>query len=72
MLVYIKLLRRRDDLRAALRRDGWRLVCVGRSVVASHPQAKAEEAARQRLARLGLLDSPDVRVDFGASEGRQD
>jgi hypothetical protein len=70
MLVYIKLLRRSAEVRAALRRDGWRLVCVGRSVVASHPRARDAAEARRRLCRLGLLDSPDAQVDFGAEGER--
>ena len=65
MHLRIQLLRDPDDLRHALRRDGWKLE-AGRqdTVVASHPAVPDEVAARDRLQHLGLLTSSCLRIDF--------
>jgi hypothetical protein len=65
MHLRIQLLRDPDDLRDALRRDGW--MCEDRpqgAVVATHPSVPDEVAARDRLHQLGLLTSSRLRIDF--------
>jgi hypothetical protein len=65
MHLHIQLLRDRDDLRDALRRDGWRVQAAPHdAVVATHPDVPDDVTARDRLQRLGLLTSTSVRIDF--------
>jgi hypothetical protein len=52
----------------ALRGDGWRLQDEPGGVVrGTHPEAPDEAAARERLARLGLLTSGALRIRFDYS-----
>jgi hypothetical protein len=52
----------------ALRGDGWRLQDEpGGAVRGAHPDVANEAAARERLARLGLLTSGALRIRFDYS-----
>ena len=65
MRVRFQPLREWGDLRRVLRADGW--VLEGEppaAVVAEHPNATDQPAARGRLHRLGLLTSGGVRIEF--------
>ena len=65
MRLRIQLLRDPDELRGALRRDGWKFRAGPQdTVVATHPSVPDEVAARDPLQRLGLLTSSCLRIDF--------
>jgi hypothetical protein len=65
MHIRIQLLRDPDNLRHALRRDGWKLKAEPQdTVVVTHPFVPDEVAARDRLHHLGLLTSGCLRIDF--------
>jgi hypothetical protein len=65
MHLHIQLLRDPDDLRGALRRDGWKFQDRRDGVVvAGHPSVTDEVAARGRLLHLGLLTSRFLRIAF--------
>jgi hypothetical protein len=65
MHIRIQLLRDPDELRHALRRDGWKFSSGPHdTVVATHPSVPDEVAARDRLHQLGLLTSSCLRIDF--------
>jgi hypothetical protein len=65
MHLHIQMLRYADDLRAALRRDGWMFQDRRDGVVVTrHPSVTDDVAARGRLLHLGLLTSRFLRIDF--------
>jgi hypothetical protein len=65
MHLYIQVLRNHDDLREALRRDGWEVEVEGPdAVAATHPCLPDTVAARDRLHQLGLLTSRFLRISF--------
>ena len=73
MRIRFELLRRSETLRDALRGDGWQWgPGEARTLVASHPDAPNEAAARGRLFHLGLLTSSLLRIDFGPGDGPAD
>jgi hypothetical protein len=63
--LHLRFLRQVGDLREALQNDGWQLEQeLDASVVAWHPEARDQRAARTRLHQLGLLTSSSLRIDF--------
>jgi hypothetical protein len=56
----LTILRGNERIRTILAQDGWILA----RDLAGHPQLSDERAARERLAQLGLLTSPAVRIEF--------
>jgi hypothetical protein len=55
-------------LQEALRNDGWQLSDgPAGHCDASHPEVRDQQAARSRLARLGLLTSARLRINFPPS-----
>jgi hypothetical protein len=70
MRVSFQLFRGRFDLRRILQADGWLLESGrGDAFLAGHPGVADEAAARGRLARLGLLTSPGLRIEFLPAAG---
>jgi hypothetical protein len=66
MNVHLTLLGHAAGLQENLLRDGWKVEPqLDSSLTISHPKAPDEQAARNRLDRLGLLISPAVRIGFG-------
>jgi hypothetical protein len=66
MRVEIRFLRRADSLKQVLQKDGWKLV----QHMATHPDVRDEQSARNRLSDIGLLTSPSVRIDFERARHR--
>jgi len=65
MIVHVRLLEHAEAVQVLLLRDGWTVESqADGSLTISHPQVPDEQAARDRLDRLGLLTSPAVRLDF--------
>jgi hypothetical protein len=65
MKVHLRFLRQATVFEAVLQRDGWRLEQdKDTSVLAWHPEAPDETAARSRLHQLGLLTSRSLRIEF--------
>jgi hypothetical protein len=65
MNVHLRLLWYVEDLPENLHRDGWKVEPQpDNCLTISHPKAPDEQAARNRLAQLGLLISPAVRIGF--------
>src|SRR5262245_14309495 len=60
MRVEIRFLHKADSLKQMLRSDGWDL----RQHIATHPDVRDEQSARNRLSELGLLTSPSLRIAF--------
>jgi hypothetical protein len=72
MRVRFQVMQARVDLWRVLRSDGWALERGWRDdIVAAHPDAADEPAARARLLRLGLLISRVVRIEFMPTTGRR-
>jgi hypothetical protein len=72
MHLSIQVLRNHDDLREALRRDGWEVEGERPdAVVATHPRVADTVAARDRLHQLGLLTSRCLRIDFQYGRGSE-
>jgi hypothetical protein len=66
MRVQIELLRNREAIGEALRRDGWRLDKAGvASYGAVHKDVVDQATARRQLHAVGLLTSPALRIRFG-------
>jgi hypothetical protein len=65
MVVHIHVLKRSAEVRQVLCENGWDVEEEGADVlVATHPRVGDQLAARARLWRLGLLTSPQLRIDF--------
>jgi hypothetical protein len=65
MRLHIQFLQQGRALRRALQRDGWKFANTQAAhTYASHPEAPNESSARNRLARLGLLTSSLLRIEF--------
>jgi hypothetical protein len=65
MIVRVELLGQAEAVRDLLLADGWEVESgPEHSLLISHPGVPDEEAARERLDRLGLLTSPSLRIDF--------
>jgi hypothetical protein len=68
MRIHIHALRHAEDLEEMLRAAGWRLDRTGTAgLYAQHPNVKGPADARSELDKLGLLTSPQVRIEFGPS-----
>ena len=66
MHLSIHMLRRENEVRKTLDRDGWHLQAeeeTGR-MRARHPQVPDEQVARRRLNDLGLLTCRECRIEF--------
>jgi hypothetical protein len=72
MRIRPKTLRRNEDYRLALRRDGWMIqgAETAEEFDAIHPEVLDERAARVRLHRLGLLTCPFLQIDFTPQIGK--
>jgi hypothetical protein len=65
MLVRIQVLKKCSEVRELLCEDGWDVDEEGAgALVATHPRAGDQPAARARLRRLGLLTSARLRIEF--------
>ena len=68
MDVYFEVLAKEFPLRAVLEEAGWEVEDDGADhFTASHRDVEDESAARERLEKLGLLTSVQVRIEFGPS-----
>jgi hypothetical protein len=68
MQVHVQQCRTCRNLRKTLLRDGWRMEAEDPdSLHISHPEVPDEQAARDRLSRLGLLTSARLRIAFQPS-----
>jgi hypothetical protein len=66
MHVSIQLLRKDDNIRTVLQKDGWDLKAESQpnAMSARHPEVGEERTARQRLHNLGLLTCHTCRIEF--------
>jgi len=65
MKVHLHFLKQAGSFEAVLQKDGWLLEQEkDRSILAWHPEAPDETAARSRLHQLGLLTSRSLRIEF--------
>ncbi len=68
MDVHFEVLAKTISLRAMLEESGWRVEQDGAdSYTASHPDVEDQPAARNRLQKMGLLTSNQVRIEFRPS-----
>jgi hypothetical protein len=65
MRISVQVFRKRRLFQQALRKAGWK-ICdpTADPIEVTHPDVHDEPTARLRLAEIGLLTSPDVRVEF--------
>jgi hypothetical protein len=66
MKIYLEFLNKPSRSQEVLRHDGWVLHAnpEGEGYRATHPVIRTETDARLRFARLGLLTSSDLRIEF--------
>jgi hypothetical protein len=65
MKIHIEFLQSSGQVQEVLRKDGWKLSASrAKGFHASHPKVPNEATARARFSLLGLLTSPQVRIDF--------
>jgi hypothetical protein len=69
MKIYLEFLNKPARFQEVLRHDGWVLDANpnGPGYRATHPVIRDESDARLRFARLGLLTSPALRIEFEAT-----
>jgi hypothetical protein len=65
MRITVQVFRKRRLFQQALRKAGWKISDPAADPIeVNHPDVHDESTARLRLSEIGLLTSPDVRVEF--------
>ena len=65
MRICVQVLRKRQHFQQALIEAGWKIVDPTADLFeAIHPQVHDEKAARRRLSEIGVLTTPNARVEF--------